>query len=305
MMKPEQFKHIADEALGGLTAGPALLNRARMRANGRTAVPQQRRLHRGLALALSLVVVVGLAAAVLPRLTRPEVPTVGTLKAGSVQESRMRPAADLPRGSLVLSKDKNPAFNGVWERGSGGNYPLLRVDGRFYRLMSHPSDVSALTGAQVGSVAVFTAEPALDNGMGLLSNVAAQDAPVYEVNGMGKSVMAARVGSQVRLFQRVAFAGNGLVGSESLKDTLPKGAVALQLSDVGTVTDSATVSHLMDILYGQASYQGSQLKSGKQALLVQYGNGVVLQMSVSGDQLSAAGTWSCPEFFEAFGEAVQ
>lgn len=306
MMKPEQFKLLADEALGGLTAGPALLNRAWMQSAGQTKQSiKPRRMNRALAMALSLLLVVGITAAVLPSLTKKPIPTVDTLAAGLLPEGDLLKTADLPRGSLVLSKEKSPAYNGVWERGSGANFPLIRVDGRFYRLLSHPSDVSALTGAQLGSVAVFTSEPALDNGSDLLSNVAAQEAPVYAVSGMGKAVLAAQVGSQVRLFQRVAFAGNGLIGSETLQDTLPKGAVALQLSDVGTITDQDAVGRLMNILYNEASYQGSQLKNGKQALLVQYGNGIVLQLAVSGDQLSAAGTWSCPEFFEAFEEALQ
>ena len=32
MIKPDQFKRVADETLGGLMAGPDLLNRARMQA---------------------------------------------------------------------------------------------------------------------------------------------------------------------------------------------------------------------------------------------------------------------------------
>lgn len=308
MMNPEQFKKAADQALGGLTAGPALLNRARLlAASGQGSQPVARRVNRMLAMAMSLALVFAIGALVLPRLSQPAVPVLDTLTAGQErQATNLRTTADLPRGSLVLSQAAQPAYQGVWARGSGGNFPLLRVDGRYYRLLSHPEDVSSLLGAQVGSVAVFTDEPALDSGTALLSNVAAMDAAVYKINGMDQSAaLAAMVNGQARLFQRVAFAGTALIGSESLKDSLPAGAVTLQLSEVGTVTDQATVTRLMNLLFSQAAWQGSKAKSGNQALLVQYANGIVLQMAVSGDSLSGAGTWACPEFFEAFDEAIQ
>ena len=60
----------------------------------------------------------------------------------------------------------------------------------------------------------------------------------------------------------------------------------------------------MDLLINRAVYQGSQSRESDKALLVQYGSGVVLQLAVSGDSLSACGTWSCPEFFKAFRAAI-
>ncbi|HUM60361.1 MAG TPA: hypothetical protein PLA31_02780, partial [Clostridia bacterium] len=117
--------------------------------------------------------------------------------------------------------------------------------------------------------------------------------------------VAVQVNGRTRLFQRVSFAGNALIGSEGLTDTLPRGAVALQLSDVGTVTGHAEVDRLMGILYDKALYLGSQGHSGSQALLVQYASGLVLQLAVSGDTLSACGSWDCPEFIRAFADAVQ
>ena len=305
MIKPEQFKLAANEALAGLTAGPALLNRARIKASGPAPIKPQRRMHRALAMAMSLVLVIGLSALVLPRLLKPQIPVLDTLAAGSDLAPSFRITADLPRGSLVLTKGNNPGYQGVWEPGNGANFPLVRVDGRYYRLLTHPQDVSALAGPVLGSVAVFTLEPALDNSSELLSNVAAMDAPVQEVSGMGKAAVAAQVNGQARLFQRVSFAGNALIGSEGLKDTLPSGAQTMQLSEVGTVSDTDAVERLMDILHTKAVYQGSQSRSGSQALLVQYANGVVLQLSVNGDSLSACGTWACPEFFEAFRAAAQ
>ncbi|NLW21631.1 MAG: hypothetical protein GXY84_09755 [Clostridiales bacterium] len=302
MMNPEQFRRAADQALGGLKADPALLHRARQLAATQRAQP--RRANRVLAMAMSMALVFGVLTLVLPRLNAPRMNAVDTLAAGGPSLQGMRTTADLPRGSLVLSGDSQPKYQGVWERGSGGNFPLLRLDGRYYRLLSHPEDVTDLLGAQLGQVVTFTDEPALDAGNALLSNVAPQGTPVYEVTGLGRAALAAQVNGRARLFQRVAFAGSGLLSGETLRDTLPSGAIALQLSDVGTVQDAQAVSSLMNLLYTQAAYQGAGTQGGSQTLLVQYGNGVVLQLAVSGDSLSAAGTWSCPAFFEAFAAAL-
>lgn len=306
MIRGDQFKQVADEALGGLKAGPAILNRAKMQVAAGQQPKRRHSLRQVMALAMSLVLLVSLGALVIPQFNKPAIPVVDTLRSGGDEATVFRTTADIPRGSLVLSTEEKPAYKGIWERGAGANFPLLRVDGRFYRMLSHPQDVSALTGASLGQVAVFTDEPDLDTGTALLSNVAAMNAGVYSVSGMpAAAAVAAEVNGRLRLFQRVAYAGSALLGSESIRDLIPQGAVTLQLSDVGTVTEPGAVSRLMDILLSQSSYQGSGSRSGKQALLIQYDNGIVLQLAVSGDSLMGSGTWANPAFFEAFSGAVQ
>ena len=39
--------------------------------------------------------------------------------------------------------------------------------------------------------------------------------------------------------------------------------------------------------------------------MIQLKNGVVLQLAVNGERVIACGTWACPEFFDAFQEALQ
>lgn len=305
MTKLDMLREVAGETLGGLTAGPALFHRAQMKSRQSGNVLPRPRMNRALAFALSLALVIGLTALILPGLIKPGVPALNILTSGPALPDGVRMAADLPRGSLVLSEAKSPAYQGVWAQGSGANFPLIRLDGRYYRLLTHPSDVTALKGEQMGSVDVFTDEPALEMGQGALSNIAMMGAPVYAVSGMGKAAVAAPVDGALRLFQRVSFSGTALVGNEGLRDTLPKGAGALQLSGEGTVNDPDTVARLMDLLFSGAVYQGSQSRDGGQALLVQYPNGTVFQLAVSGDSLSACGTWACPEFFKAFRAAIQ
>lgn len=305
-MKLHQLPTVADETLGGLIAGPALLNRAKAQAGqGHSTKPALGR-RRALAMALSLVLVVGVGYLALQDRPQPAIPQVHTMAAGNqTLPQGARTAGDLPRGSLTLSQAKVPAYQGVWASGSGANFPLIRVDGRYYRLLTHPEDVSAIAGQQVGQVGTFALEPALDNSSGILSNIVPVDAPVYQVNGMGNAVLAAQVNGSLRLFQRVAFAGNGLLGGETLGDSLPVGAVALQLTGVGTVHETGDVKQLMDNLFGQSVYLGSHSRRGDQALLMQYDNGVVLQLAVSGEELSGAGTFSNPGFIQLFKEKAQ
>lgn len=301
MIRLDQLSQVAEETLGGLRASPDLLYRATRRP-GRITGPK-----RALAFALSLALVIGLSALVLSQAPSQTVPQVIHQQAGmeSGLPEGARSLADVPRGSLILSQEASPAFQGVWARGSGGNFPLIRLDGRYYRLLDKPADVSSLTDQALGTVALTTDEPALDRGSDTLSSVVRAGESVYAIQRMGGGAVGAMVDGQMRAFQRVAFAGSALVGGESLRDTLAGGASALQLSGVGTITDPGLVSQLMDILFSQAVYQGSQLNESSQALLIQYPNGMVLQMAVSGSSLSACGTWSCPTFFEAFQTAMQ
>ncbi|MDD6248459.1 hypothetical protein, partial [Desulfovibrio piger] len=71
------------------------------------------------------------------------------------------------------------------------------------------------------------------------------------------------------------------------------------------ITDSETCETLFSTLTENASYESSGTVSAKQSLLIQLDSGLTLQLTVKNDKLSACGTWSCPEFLEAFEAALQ
>ena len=77
----------------------------------------------------------------------------------------------------------------------------------------------------------------------------------------------------------------------------------MTLEGVGTVED-ADAQALMQTLLDNASYQSTGM-SGSGSLHIGLTNGLTLQLLVGDDTVSACGTWSCPEFFEAFAAAVQ
>ena len=125
----------------------------------------------------------------------------------------------------------------------------MRVQGRYYRLLTNPTSAGDSVGGQVGEVTVYTSEPALDNA-DVVSNVVAQGEKVYDIAGMRGAAVAAPVDGVMRVFQRVSFSGSALVGSEGLSATLGSASSvkAMQLSGVGTVTDSAAIQSLMGTL---------------------------------------------------------
>jgi len=259
----------------------------------------------------AVVVLLGVTAVALPSLKgnspRPaDTPLLESYPAGSVAAGE-KLALDVPVGSITIRSTKNPSYRSIWAPMTGGNFPLVGVQGRYYRLLTNPTSISeGLLGSALGPVDTFTSEPALAGKGGICSNVVPQGETVYAVSGMNGALAAARVNGQMRVFQRVSFGDNALVGGEKLADTLRAGsAVALELSGVGTVNDPAAAQRLVNLLTANASFLRSGGSETNQSLLIQLSNGIVVQMAVNGERVIACGTWACPEFFDAFQEALQ
>ncbi len=259
----------------------------------------------------ALVVLVGACAFALPSLRgsgprETDVPLIQSHPAGSAAPGEKR-ALDVPAGSITIRSSSNPSFRSIWAPMNGANFPLIGVKGRYYRLLTNPTNISgSLLGQALGTVDTFTSEPALADQKGICSNIVAAGEAVYAVSGMDGAMVAANVNGQTRVFQRVSFGDNALVGGESLGDTLrASSAVALELSGVGTVNDAAAAQRLVNTLVSGASFLRSGGGETNQSLLIQLSSGIVVQMAVNGERLIACGTWACPEFFAAFQEAMQ
>ncbi len=307
MRKPEDLRQAADEMLGGLTAPRQTLQHILHPEKVRRPY-QQFRFKRLASASLALLLVAGVGYSMtLPRKAKTN--GIETMAAGQLPDNISVSALAVPRGSITLKAGSSaPGYLGLWAAGSGANFPMVAADGRYYRLLTNPTAIDAdMLGSSLGSVAVFTAEPALENASStVVSNIVAQGTEVYSVRGMDNAAVAAMVDGNLRVFQRVSFSGSGLIGSENLASTLGKGkVVALQLSGVGTVTDPQTVDMLMGLLKNTAIYKGSSARSGQQALLIQYDNHIVLQMTVRDNDLIACGTYNCADFISAFASSVQ
>lgn len=324
MKRLENLPEITDEMLGGLEATKELkaqiLRDAQLAAQGKAVTRNtpwkkpatQARRGRTMRAAAAMACLAVLAVAVLvgvPGLTGSKAPgaLIDTQTAGEGGLTGGQSVAlDVPRGSIVISQRSQPTYRGVWEAAQGANFPLICVDGRYYRMMTNPTSLGTdLLGDALGSVDQFTSEPALADS-GIVSNAAAQGETVYAVRGMNGAAVAAQVNGSLRVFQRVSFGSSALKGGERLGDTLGNSPViALELTGVGTVTDPAQAQALFSLLINTAQMTRPGASETSQSLLIGLQNGLALQMSVRDESLMACGTWSCPEFFEAFEAAVQ
>ena len=318
MKRLENLNEMAQEALGGLCAGQDLRQRIlkAARAQRKPAVRSLLRPIPVMAMAAALVVLVAAGALLVPGTLTPAAPNgtndvFGSHPSGQVTAPpfRARALLDVPPGSITLSHGGSPEYRSIWASASGGNFPLIGVDGKFYRMMRNPSSIpQSLVGGSIGQVSEYTEEPALSDPNQVISNVVGQGETVYSVDGMGDALVAASVDGSMRVFQRVSFANNAILGWESLNDTLGIGGkvIGMELTDVGTISDENTAAQLADTLLSNASFvSASGSQSGNRSLLIQLSNGLFVQMYVKNDTLSACGSWSCPEFFEAFEAAVQ
>ena len=314
-----QLGPIADEMLGGLQADEAMrLKIKRAAAEGRSIrrSPVKRYAPAVCCAALALAFV----GAAVPRLNQnteennnpmiasePVAVSIDTIAAGE--------GAAYAGGELVADLGDNarvraagPSGNSLFAH-AGSDIALVAVNGAVYQMLITPKDVgSSMLGDSLGDVALFDEQPSLASPKEMnagLSNVAGQGAVIYSIKGLPKTtVVAVEVDGNMRVFQRVSYAGKGPAGA-SLEDTFSvRGKVkSAELSGVGELTGSKA-NEVIAVLLDNAALRSADATARRQTLTVTLENGLKLQLGVSGDTLCGCGGWSCPEFFEAFEAAL-
>lgn len=297
----ERLRELPEIAMeSGLEADERLKRRILMAAEGK-ADRSRRMARRCLVPALCAAAVIIVLFALGPLTKAPEAPLITAQSAGDGRgASEAELTGDVRGGSVTITSGKVPGYQSIWAQGSGGNFPLVAVNGRYYRLLTSPSKISSsLLGSQIGTVQVKTDEPALCR-EDVFSNVVEEGQAVYALAGMDGAMAAATVDGSLRVFQRVAFSGSAVLGGESLRDTLKAAGVSsVELTDVGTVSGQ-DAEEMVERLVKGATYQNASCTETKTTLLIRLNNGLTLQMCVNGDLVSGCGTWSCPDFFEHF-----
>lgn len=308
MKRLEQLPQIADQGLAGLTAGQHL----KLRIEKAAVNPQPKRRPAAAwvpVLSCALVLAIALGIGIPALQPQADQSLISTQAAGQNSGAGERSLLDLDNNDVnIRQSGETPKYSSIWAKGDNGNFPLIGVEGKYYRMMSSPKSISkSLLGESLGSVEEFTTEPSLSGMDVVLSNKVSQGSQVYAIDGMGSTLIAAEVDGSYRVFQRVGFNGSAIRGREELADTLQIAGhiISMELSDVGVVTDSDMCEALFATLLDCASYESSGSVSGKQSLHIALDNGLTVQMIIKNDKLSACGTWSCPEFFEEFEDAVQ
>ncbi len=210
---------------------------------------------------------------------------------------------DLPEGTITMSGSNARGGNSLFATNNGKSFPLITVGQATYRMLTYPDGISsALLGEELGLVNEFNMEPALGSG-DIISNAASPGAPVYTVHGMQGAMVAAKVDGSLRVFQRISYSGTAVIGSETLGDTLCSPDQVQWLSLDGITVNGAQAQDLMRTLLNDADFCSTGA-SGSGSLQIGLSNGLILQLLVGDDTVSACGTWSCPGFFEAFSQLV-
>ena len=318
MTRLDRLSEIAEHSLGGLKADTALL--ARIRQTAAQERPAARRPTWRAALAWGLAVVclcAGLWLAV-PQLLNPlrteeaSSTLLGSKAAGGpavVVDAPVVQPTDASVGTISVggSGTGNADYRNLFAAEKSGNFPVLLLDNAAYRMLLSPTSLDrALLGESLGEVSEYTLEPALSSG-GVVSNIVNAGTAVYAVRDMTGAMVAATVQGNLRVFQRVSFAGKSVLGQETLKDTLApaQNVIAMELTGLGVIDDPDAAQALMQTLLDNATFQSASVGADDtRSLLLALDNGLLMQLMVGQDTVSACGTWSCPEFFEAYAQAA-
>ena len=314
MKRLDNLSEIASRQLGGLEATPTLLAKIKLEAADKQKPRSvQAVLRPVLAGCAALVLCVGAVMTLSPDgVTVPSpISTQNVLdshSAGLALTPTAEPVllGDVPKGSISMSAGRSISTETLFAQDESAAFPLITVNGATYRLLETPSAISSgLLGEALGEVTEFNIEPALGSG-GIVSNAVSCGETVYAVGNHAGALVAANVSGEMRVFQRVSYAGTAIIGRETLADTLcaPEAAEWIAIEGVGRVDDPAEARKLLAILFELADYQSTAFSTGA-SMQIGLQNGVTLQLMALEDSISACGIWSCPDFFEAFAEAVR
>lgn len=311
----QQLPETANQAFAGLTAGPQLKAKIQLAASEPTKkrLSFQQLLVRvapvACCLALGFFLLnnanTGKDSDIPTMIDQPVVLSHNTLGDGSAQGQL---SGDLDGSDIVITTgNKGPSYRSIWAESNSNTFPLIGVNGRYYRLLTSPRNVPGkLLGDVVGTIEEFTTEPSLSSANAVISNTVATGKPVYAIEGMENTLVSAEVDGQMRLFQRVSFNHNARRGKETLQDTLQVEGrvVAMELTGVGIVSSESVCSELLDILFSCAQYEGSDdIVNSRQVLLLTLDNDLEVQLIVRNGSIAGCGIWSCDEFFDAFEDA--
>jgi len=305
----DKLPDIAQRQLGGLEANATLLCKIKLEAAERKEKPSAMRvLKPALALCCALVLCVG-AVMTLNADNGPaamDASEANVMMASRAAGDQALPtaepavAADMPKGSITMSAGVKRPGGSLFAQHVGSSFPLVTLKGATYRMLESPDAVSsAMLGAELGAVTEFNLEPALGSG-GVVSNVVPTGESIYAVGDMDGALVAAQVDGALRVFQRVSYAGTAVIGHETLRDTLcaPADVEWIEIEGLGRA-EGETAQQLMETLLDYADYQSTAF-SGSVPMQIGLENGLTLQLMTGEDSVSACGTWSCPDFFEAF-----
>ena len=195
-----QLRNLPDtvnQSLAGLTAGTELNNRIQMAVRDSRASRQKKSfpVRRFVSVAGVCAAAVALFVGLSPLLSSPaNAPLIQSSPLGDKPTATERTLrADLTGSDVSIGQKQSvPSYRNLWSSSSDGStFPLIGVNGSYYRMMTSPRSVSSsLLGASLGTIAEYTTEPSLSGTNVMLSNKAAVGTEVYGISGMSGTFVA-------------------------------------------------------------------------------------------------------------------
>lgn len=308
------LRKIADQQLGGLTATTGLKNRILSKAEEKTAARARlpkRRLIVSAALGAACLLVM---LAVLPKPQSDDNRTIVLVPEKSLMQSRNaggareEAQADVRRGvalvgQVTLQTGSDSMSETLFDGELDGDFSMLLVNDRVYRLLTLPDAVNRKDfGIFLDTVDEYSFSPALSTAKSV-SNVLQMGEGVYRTADAVPGLVVADCKGQARLWQRACYGGKALLSGESLSDTL---CHADQLKSIEWVNHGEITGEAAQELYAllmNGSYMDAHCYGGESVLL-HLNNGFSMQLFLSGDRISACGTWYAPEFAKALMQAL-
>lgn len=319
--KPEQLRQAVDDALGGLKADARLKSRIEFAllapdkkpSRVKTQVRSGFMLRRVVPVAAALAVAVFAAAGFISYQHHGENNKVlAIVAAGDTdnvsEETTKQPTDNLP-GNIASVNDaiKQVSYSSVWSPASKSTFPVIGVNGRYYRELAKPATLPGSVGVkQIGTVTKYADEPFISDNSPVVSNTVPVGTNVYEVSGMGGTFIAADTESGRRVYQRASVNNSGTLNGETLADTaqIAGHIKKVSLSNVGSIEDSSKANEFFRGIASDAIFEGNGELTGSQAMIFTLDNGLSLQFVVKGNKIHACGTWSVPELQERFKAAM-
>lgn len=324
LKRPEQLPEAIEKALGGLRADARLKSRIEfallakdnksehVKSRVRGGFVPRRVVPVAAAFAVAVFAVAGVIsyrhynggdAGVIANIAAGE-----TEEAPAVEEATERPIESLPSNvASVNDAIKQVSYRSIWAPAAKSNFPIIGVNGRYYRELTSPSALPGSVGVEkVGTVTKYAEEPFISDNAPVVSNTVPVGTDIYEVNGMGGTFIAADTGSGRRVYQRVSINNSGAVNGEKLADTaqIAGHIKKVSLSNVGVIEDAAKAEEFFRGVAADAIFNDNGELTGGQSMIFTLDNGLSLQFVVKENKMHACGTWSVPDLQERFKNAM-
>ena len=304
-----KLRQAVEHQLGGLTATSVMMNEIRKKASDKSVKPATFAWRKPVTAIALCAVCALLVFVLLPKpsdsenksiVLTPEKSLTQSHHAGEAAEKTEGETSSTVSlvGQVSLQTGSDPMQNTLFDGRLDGDFSMLIVNGKVYRLLTSPKSVAHEDfGKYIDAVDEYNTTPSLATG-NCVSNVLQIGEGIYQTSDAIPGLIVAECNGIPRLWQRACYAGKAIKNGETLTDTL---CAADQVESIewlnhGCVSDED--AQQLFALLSISDYIDANAYSGD-SVLIHMKNGFMLQLLMNGDTLCSCGTWNSTAFTEA------